>query len=85
MEFLQNTTTDEEDDCEVAPVAPPIPPVLPPIAMETLPLRYNHEQREELAGAVALGGRVSAASNTVFDDYYTLRLRGTSHAAARRH
>lgn len=85
MEFLQNTSTDEEDDEDAeAFVTAPLPPVLPPIAVETLPLRYEHSQREGLAGAVGLGGRVSATSDPVFEDYYTLRLRGTdpTHAAA---
>lgn len=84
MEFLQNTSTDEEDDEDEASfVTAPLPPVLPPIAEETLPLRYDHSQREGLAGAVALGGRVSATSDPVFEDYYTLTLRGTcrTHAA----
>lgn len=83
MEFLQNTSTDEEDDDdEDSFVTAPLPPVLPPVAEETVPLRYHHSQREALAGAVALGGRVSATSDPVFEDYYTLRLRGTHHTHA---
>lgn len=80
MEFLQNTSTEEDEDDDVeSRETPPPPPVLPPIAQETLPLRYDHSQREGLAGAVALGGRVSGFSDCVFQDYYTLRLRGTFH------
>lgn len=79
MEFLQNTSTEEEDDDEddESFVTAPLPPVLPPIAVETLPLRYDHGQREGLASAVALGGRVSATLDHVLEDYYTLKLRGT--------
>lgn len=75
MEFLQNTSTDEDED-EESCVTPPLPPVLAPVAEETLPLRYDHSRREELAGAVALGGRVSGTAGCVWEDYYTLRLRG---------
>lgn len=80
MEFLQNAGTDDEDEDEESCVSPPLPPaappVLAPVAEETLPLRYDHSRWEELAGAVALGGRVSGPADRVLEDYYTLRLRG---------
>lgn len=76
MEFLQNTSTDEDEEDEESCVTPPLPPVLAPVAEETLPLCYDHSRREELAGAVALGGRVSGTAGCVWEDYYTLRLRG---------
>lgn len=76
MEFLQHPSTDEEDEDEESRVTPPPPPVLAPVAAETLPVRYDHSRREELAGAVALGGRASGTAGCVLEDYYTLRLRG---------
>lgn len=81
MEFLQNTDADEDDDDEDASsfvTAPPVP-AFPPVATETLPLRYDHTRREEQARAVAMGGRAVDARkfDPVFEDYYTLRLRGT--------
>lgn len=85
MEFLQNTSSDEDEDHdedEDSFVTAPLPPILRPIAMETLPLRYDHSQREGLAAAVALGGRACATSDPVFEDYYTLRLRGADHTHA---
>eukprot|EP00066_Takifugu_rubripes_P025864 XP_011615130.1 PREDICTED: uncharacterized protein CXorf57-like [Takifugu rubripes] len=80
MEFLQSTSTDEDEEDEESCVTPPLPPVLTPVAEETLPLRYDHSRREELAGAVALGGRLSGTAGCVLEDYYTLRLRALTDA-----
>lgn len=83
MEFLQNASTDEDDDEDGDSFfTAPLPPVLPPIAVETLPLRYDHSHREGLVAAVALGGRACATSDPVFEDYYTLRLKGAAHTHA---
>lgn len=83
MEFLQNSSTDEDDDDVASFVTADLPPAAPPIAKETLPLRYEHSQREGLAASVALGGRASATSDPVFQDYYTVRLRGNARRRRR--
>lgn len=82
MEFLQNSSAseDEESDEEGASsfvTAPPIP-TFPSVAMETLPLPYDHTQRVEQANVVAMGGRASRKFDSAFEDYYTLRLRGNN-------
>ena len=80
MEFLENANVDEDDDDEDASsfVTAPLLPAFPPVAVETLSMRYDHAHREEQAAAVAMGGKVSAAGKFDFipEDYYTLRLRG---------
>nr|XP_033465274.1 RPA-related protein RADX isoform X4 [Epinephelus lanceolatus] len=86
MEFLENTNADEEDDSDdddddtSSFVTAPLLPVSPTIAVETLPMRYDHAHREEQAVAVAMGGRASAAGrfDSAIEDYYTLRLRALS-------
>ncbi|XP_072232016.1 RPA-related protein RADX isoform X2 [Leuresthes tenuis] len=81
MEFLENTEDEDEDEDEDASsftTAPP-PPTVPPVAMETLPIRYNHTQREQQAGAVVMGGRATPGGfDSALEDYYTLRLRALS-------
>ncbi|XP_039644358.1 nuclear envelope pore membrane protein POM 121-like [Perca fluviatilis] len=83
MEFLENVDDEDDEDEEDATsfVTAPLLPTFPPVAMETLPMRYDHGRREEQAVAVAMGGR-PAATATRFDsalkDYYTLRLRALS-------
>ncbi|XP_061566503.1 LOW QUALITY PROTEIN: RPA-related protein RADX [Cololabis saira] len=80
MEFLENVA-DAEDDSEDAAsfTTAPLPPSFPPIAMETLPLRYDHDRKEEQAVAVALGGWVTPGRfDPALEDYYTLRLRALS-------
>ena len=80
MEFLENTEDEDEDEDEDAlsfTTALP-PPTFPPVAMETLPIRYNHTHREQQAGAVVMGGRAPPGGfDSALEDYYTLRLRGT--------
>lgn len=87
LEFLQRSDEEEpeEDEDEDAFAVAPQPPAFTPIAMETLPLRYDHNQREEQAAAVALGGRVPATFDPLFQDYYTFRLRGGCRTCRRRH
>ncbi len=86
MEFLENTNADEDEDEEdddadedsSSFVTAPLLPTFPPIAEETLPMRYDHAHREEQVGAVAMGGRALTAMkfDSALEDYYTLRLRG---------
>lgn len=79
-EFLNSTNADEDDvdDDQSSFVSAPLLPAFPSVAMETLPLRYDHASREEQAAAVAMGGRVTAGRfDSALEDYYTLRLRGT--------
>lgn len=80
MEFLQNSSAseDEESDEEEASsfVTAPTIPTFPSVAMETLPLPYDHAQRVEQANVVAMGGRASRKFDSTFEGYYTLRLRG---------
>nr|XP_043878458.1 LOW QUALITY PROTEIN: RPA-related protein RADX [Solea senegalensis] len=81
MEFLENTVSDdsEDDDSSVSFVTAPLPLAFTPIAMETLPMRYDHAHREEQAAAVAMGGWVEPGRfDSAFEDYYTLRLRALS-------
>uniref|UniRef100_A0A665U1X7 Uncharacterized protein n=2 Tax=Echeneis naucrates TaxID=173247 RepID=A0A665U1X7_ECHNA len=82
MEFLENTNTDEDesdDDDDSSFVTAPLTPSFPPIAMETLPMRYDHTHREEQSVAVGMGGVVTAGRfQSALKDYYTLRLRALS-------
>nr|XP_040037577.1 RPA-related protein RADX isoform X3 [Gasterosteus aculeatus aculeatus] len=83
MEFLESTNADEDDkedeDGDTSSfVTAPLPPDQPPIALETLPLRYDHAHREEHAVAMAMGGALSGRFDSVLDEYYTLRLRALS-------
>ncbi|KAM9335144.1 RPA-related protein RADX [Symphorus nematophorus] len=87
MEFLESTNADEDDDDDdddedaSSFVTAPLLPAFPPIAVETLPMRYDHACREEQAGAVAMGGRATAVCgkfDSAPEDYYTLRLRALS-------
>lgn len=82
MEFLQNADEDDDDDDDedaLSFVTAPLLPYFPPVAAETLQMRYNHAHREEQAGAMAMGGRAFTARkfDSAFENYYTLRLRGT--------
>ncbi|XP_077962030.1 uncharacterized protein LOC120822189 isoform X5 [Gasterosteus aculeatus] len=83
MEFLESTNADEDDkedeDGDTSSfVTAPLHPDQPPIALETLPLRYDHAHREEHAVAMAMGGALSGRFDSVLDEYYTLRLRALS-------
>ncbi|XP_037614856.1 RPA-related protein RADX isoform X1 [Sebastes umbrosus] len=91
MEFLENTNADQddgddddddEDEYEDTSsfVTAPLLPAVPPVAAETLPMRYDHSHREEQALAVAMGGGASGAGrfDAAVEDYYTLRLRALS-------
>ncbi|XP_071315383.1 RPA-related protein RADX [Trachinotus anak] len=82
MEFLENTNADEDssdDDDDSSFITAPLSPAFPPVAVETLPMRYNHAHREEQAVAVTTGGRVTTERfDLAFEDYYTLRLRALS-------
>uniref|UniRef100_UPI0037E86038 LOW QUALITY PROTEIN: RPA-related protein RADX n=1 Tax=Semicossyphus pulcher TaxID=241346 RepID=UPI0037E86038 len=85
MEFLENTrpAEDEEDDDDDDTSSfntAPLPPAFPLVAVETLPMRYDHAHREEQADAVSMAGKAMAAGR--FDvgqeDCYTLRLKALS-------
>ncbi|XP_018545926.1 RPA-related protein RADX [Lates calcarifer] len=85
MEFLENPdaadddSDDRDDDDASSFVTAPLLPAFPPVAVETLPMRYDHERREEQAAAVELGGRVTGGRfDFTPEDYYTLRLRALS-------
>ncbi|KAM3857452.1 RPA-related protein RADX [Diretmus argenteus] len=85
MEFLEKSNNDEDDedddDDEDASsfVTAPLIPAFPPMANETLPLRYSHAQRDEQAAAVAMGVRVmDGRFDSALQSYYTLRLRALS-------
>ncbi|XP_028998778.1 RPA-related protein RADX isoform X2 [Betta splendens] len=82
-EFLDNTNADEDkdstDEDAASFVISPLPPDFTPIALETLPMRFDYTHREEQAVAVAMGGRVTAErQDWALEDYYTLRLRALS-------
>ncbi|XP_026178016.1 RPA-related protein RADX isoform X2 [Mastacembelus armatus] len=78
MEFLRTNDGDDDNDTSSF-VTAPLLPAFSPVAMETLPLRYDHTRREEQAVAVAMGGRVIPGRfDSAFEDYYTLRLRALS-------
>lgn len=82
MEFLDNTNSDDDDDDDDDEasffISAPLLPRFPPVANETLPMRYDHAHREEQAGAVAMGGAGLIAGKFEFalEEYFTLRLRG---------
>ncbi|XP_034413362.1 RPA-related protein RADX isoform X3 [Cyclopterus lumpus] len=81
MEFLESTNDDEddEDDGDASTfVTAPLPPALQPIALETLPMHYDHGNREEQAVAVAMVGGASGRFESAVDEYFTLRLRALS-------
>ncbi|KAG7236238.1 hypothetical protein INR49_001154 [Caranx melampygus] len=80
MEFLENSNTDEDDVNDASSfVTAPLPPTFPPVAMDTLPMRYDHARGDEQAVAVAMGGRVTPERfDSALEDYYTLRLRALS-------
>ncbi|XP_035005354.2 RPA-related protein RADX isoform X1 [Hippoglossus stenolepis] len=86
MEFLENSNADEDDsddDDASSFVTAPLFPAFPPIAEETLPMRYDHTSREEQAVVVAMGGRAGPGRfDPAFDDYYTLRLRALSDSVS---
>ncbi|XP_026225225.1 RPA-related protein RADX isoform X2 [Anabas testudineus] len=83
-EFLENTngeddSDDDDDDDASSFVTAPLLPAFPPIAMETLPMLYDHTCREEQAVAVAMGGGATPERcDLAVEDYYTLRLRALS-------
>lgn len=84
-EFLDINAADGDDDSDeedtASFVTSSLPPDFPPVALETLPLRFEHKHREEQAVAVAMGGRLTPGRwNWALEDYYTLRLRGRGRA-----
>ncbi|KAM6909469.1 uncharacterized protein FYW49_013304 [Xenentodon cancila] len=79
MEFLENAAGEDDNEDASSFTTAPLPPALPPVATETLPLRYDHDRREEQAVAVAMGGWVAPGRfDSALEDYYTLRLRALS-------
>ncbi|XP_041842083.1 RPA-related protein RADX isoform X2 [Melanotaenia boesemani] len=80
MEFLENTPEDDDEDDDASSfTTAPLPPAFPPVAMETLPMPYDHIRREEQAVALAMGGRLTCGKfDFIYRDYYTLRLRALS-------
>lgn len=78
MEFLGNEDADSDEDEAVSFAGGPQRPVVKPVALETLPMRYDHAHREEQMAAVAMGGQLHASSKFTFtcEDYFTLRLKG---------
>nr|XP_020512885.1 RPA-related protein RADX-like [Labrus bergylta] len=86
MEFLENTNSDEgdegedEEDDTSSYVTAPLLPVFPLVAVETLPMRYDHARKEDQAGVVAMGGKATDDGGFDFalEDYYTLRLKALS-------
>lgn len=89
MEFLENPTDEEEeedgddDEDDASFTTAPLPPVFPPVAAETLPMRYDHTHREEQLVAVSMGGGATWEKfDSSLQDYYTLRLRGKHTPAA---
>lgn len=82
MEFLGNPEEDEEEqeDEDVSSfTTAPLPPAFQPVAMETLPMRFDHAHREEQAAVVTMeAGATTRTFNSAPEDYYTLRLRGST-------
>lgn len=85
MEFLENTNTDEgeedEDEHEDASsyATARLPPSFLPVAVETLPMLYQHGRREEQAVAVSMDGSVTAEGfDFAVRDHFTLRLKALS-------
>ncbi|XP_060886702.1 RPA-related protein RADX [Labrus mixtus] len=83
MEFLENTNSDEgedEEDDTSSYVTAPLLPVFPLVAVETLPMHYDHARKEDQAGVVAMGGKATDDGGFDFalEDYYTLRLKALS-------
>ncbi|XP_038128221.1 RPA-related protein RADX isoform X2 [Cyprinodon tularosa] len=80
MEFLENAADEDEeeddDDCSSFCTAP-LPPMVPAVAMETLPLHFDYDRREEQVAAISMGGGAGAQSfGSAPMDYYTIRLKG---------
>ncbi|XP_068569143.1 RPA-related protein RADX isoform X2 [Cebidichthys violaceus] len=84
MEFLETRNPEEEeeeddDDGDTSSfVTAPHFPAFPPVAVETLPMRYDHAHKEEQAVAVEMGGAAWGGFEAAIDEYYTLRLRALS-------
>ncbi|KAK9525189.1 hypothetical protein VZT92_017511 [Zoarces viviparus] len=82
MEFLENPEEEEEDGVDDGDtssfVTAPLLPALPPISVETLPMRYDHAHKEEQAVAVEMGGAAWGRFETTINEYYTLRVRALS-------
>lgn len=78
MEFLGNEDGDTDEDEAVSFASGHQRPAVSEIALETLPMRYDHAHREEQMAAVAMGGQLHASSKFTFtcEDYFTLRLKG---------
>ncbi|XP_023821820.1 RPA-related protein RADX isoform X3 [Oryzias latipes] len=78
MEFLENPEEEEEQQEEDVSsfTTAPLPPAFQPVAMETLPMRFDHAHREEQAAVVTMeGGATARMFNSAPEDYYTLKLR----------
>lgn len=78
MEFLGNEDEDTDENEAVSFTGSPQRPAVSAVALETLPMRYDHARREEQMAAVAMGGQLHTSSNFAFncEDYFTLRLKG---------
>lgn len=78
MEFLGNEDEDTDEDEAVPFVGGPQRPTVGAVALETLPMRYEHARKEEQTAAVALGGQLHTSSKFTFicEDYFALRLKG---------
>ncbi|XP_075891311.1 uncharacterized protein LOC142894066 isoform X5 [Nelusetta ayraudi] len=80
MEFLGNEDGDTDDDEAASFAGGPQRPALRPVALETLPMRYDHGRREEQVAAVAIEGQLHTGRKFAFacDHYFTLRLKALS-------
>lgn len=78
MEFLGNEDEDTDENEVVSFTGSPQRPAVSAVALETLPMRYDHARREEQMAAVAMGGQLHTSSKFAFncEDYFTLRLKG---------
>lgn len=77
MEFLGNEDGDTDEDEAVSFAGGPQRPAVSPVALETLPMRYDHARREAQMAAVAMGVQLHASSKFTFtcEDYFILRLK----------
>lgn len=80
MEFLENEDRDTDEDEAASFVSGPQRPALRPLALETLPMRYDHARREEQVAAVTMEGQLHDSRKFAFarENYFTLRLKALS-------